>query len=100
MGEATGVCLCAPGRDTQISMLQEGELRGDFFSCLPVTLVRSVCSGATEELTHERANGTLVSDDNSQQPTGTGLPLLGIGKLTWESTGKSDFSMDKLCGPL
>lgn len=74
-------------------MLWEGEFREDF-SCLPMTLVRSVCSGSTEELIHKCANETMISDDNSSH----WLPSFMGGKLALKSVGKITCTMNKLYG--
>lgn len=73
--------MCAWQGYAGLRLLLETEFRGDFSSCLPVMLVRPVGNDSKEELTHKRAKGTMVSDDNS----GNCCPLLWMGKLTLES---------------
>lgn len=79
--------MCAWQRHTDLRATGR-VLGGDFFSCLPVTLVRSVCSGSTEELMHERANGILVSDANSRD----WLPSFMDGKMDLKVHWENHFS--------
>lgn len=83
------VCVSLAG----LWLLLEGELKEDF-SCLPMTLVRSFCSGSAEELMHKCANETTISDNNSRN----WLPSFMGGKLALKSVGKITYAMNKLYG--